>query len=248
MNIQLHLNSANADEYGGPVPYMNTVLTWHLKRFVPTRLDRRQTMYVSVMSASIPCTFLNCDYYNDVFVYLDNNNVEFTITIPDGNYNVATMAKWINDNTPFTVTYNAIKNHYTFQADNNSTWTFSSKSTCQELFGFGDGDYVSTPTGQLESNIAVNFFTIRNILILCPTIITNNVNVQQQNNRNCLLSIPVTAGANSMLVYQNTANIRSELSSYNQMNNFQLALVDQDGDYIDLNGSHWSISLLFQIE
>lgn len=250
MNIQLHLNSANADEYGGPIPYMNSVLTWHLKRFVPTRLDRRQTMYISVMSASIPCTFLNCDYYNNQFVYIDMNNVEHTITIPQGNYNVATMGKWINDTTPFTVTYNSITNHYEFTKDDSMPWTWSTKSTCGELFGLSveSGNIQSDPVGKIESDIAINFFTIRNIVILCPSIITNNVNAQQQTNRNCLLSIPVTAGANSMLIYQNTANIRSELDSYNQMTNFQLALVDQDGDYIDLNGAHWSISLLFQIE
>lgn len=249
MNIQLHLNSANANEYGGPVPNMNTVLTWYLKRFLPTRIDRRQTMYVSVMSASIPCTFLNCDYYNNEFSYYDENNIYQTITIPQGNYNVATLGKWINDNTPFTVTYNSITNHYTFESNNSLPWTWSTESTCGELFGIEyANDTPSNASGILESNIAVNFFTIRNIVILSPSLNTNNVNAQNQNNRSCLVSIPVTAGANSMLVYQNTQGVRSELDSYNGMNNFQLVLVDQDGDYIDLNGSHWSISLLFQIE
>lgn len=249
MNIQLHLNSANADEYGGPFPNMNTQLTWYLKKFLPTRIDRRQTMYVSVMSASIPCTFLNCDYYNNQFFYYDVNNNLQSITIPEGNYNVASLGKWINDNTPFTVTYDAVKNHYKFQKDIQEQWTWSSASTCGELFGLNtDQDYPSSATGFLESNIAVNFFTIRNIVILCPSLNTNNVNVSQQNNRSCLLSIPVTAGSNSMLIYQNNQGIRSELDSFNGMNIFQLALLDQDGDYIDLNGAHWSISLLFQIE
>lgn len=249
MNIQLHLNSANADEYGGPVDNMNTVVTWYLKRFLPARIDRRQTMYVSVMSASIPCTFLNCDYFNNEFSYYDNNNILHTIMIPEGNYNVATMGKWINDETPFNVTYNSITNHYTFQSKNGLAWTWSANSNCGELFGLSDKmDIPSSPGGELESDIAVNFFTIRNIVVTSSSLNTNNMNAQNQDNRNCLLSIPVTAGANSILVYQNVQGIRSELDSYNGMNRFQLALVDQDGDYIDLNGSHWSISLLFQIE
>jgi len=248
MNIQLHLNSANADEYGGPIPYMNTVLTWYLKRFLPTRIDRRQTMYVSVLSASIPCTFLNCDYFNNIFVYYDENNIQHTINIPQGNYNVATLANWFNLNTSFTFTYTPITNHYIIQNNSNQEWKFSHLSTCQELLGLITEGDIESVNGVIESNSAVNFFTIRNIIILCPSLNTNNVNAQQQNNRNCLLRIPVTAGANSMLIYQNTQGVRSELDSYNQMNNFQLILLDQDGDYIDLNGAHWSISLLFQIE
>ena len=227
---------------------MNTVLTWYLKRFLPTRIDRRQTMYVSVLSASIPCTFLNCDYFNNIFVYYDENNIQHTLNIPQGNYNVATLANWFNLNTAFTFTYNPITNHYMIQNNSNQEWKFSQLSTCQELLGLITEGDIESVNGAIESNSAVNFFTIRNIIILCPSLNTNNVNVQQQNNRNCLLSIPVTAGANSILVYQNTQGVRSELDSYNQMNNFQLVLIDQDGDYIDLNGAHWSISLLFQIE
>ena len=251
MNVQLHLNSKTADRFNGNIPNMNSQPTWFLKRFLPTRIDRRQTMYVSVMNASIPCTFLNCDYFNNTLIYYDNNNVEQTVVIPEGNYNVASLANWLNtsQSSPFSVTYNAITNHYTIQSKNNQPWTWSSESTCGELLGLTtDSNLQSSNTGSLTSDIGVNFFTIRNIIILCPTLLTNNINAQQQNNRSVLINIPVTAGANSMLVYQNTNNIRSELDSYGDMSNFQLALVDQDGDFIDLNGSHWSISLLFQIE
>lgn len=249
MNLQLHLNSSFADTYDNADPNMHSQLTWHLNNILPSKLTRRQRMYVSVMSATIPATFLNCDYYNNKFVYYDHSNVKQTIYITEGNYNVATLAKWMTDNTSFTFTYNALTNHYYIQAHPSQTWTWSPESTCQELFGIDyTTNYQSDVHGLLESNIAINFFTIRNILVLCPNLITGNVFDSRLNNRSCLINIPVTAGANSVITYQNNNKIRTEIDSFTNFNNFQLILLDQDGDMLDLNGSHWSISLFFEIE
>ncbi len=225
---------------------MNSQPTWFLKNVFPRKIGRKQTIYVSVLNASIPCTFLNCDYFNNVFHYIDGSSVVHTITIPQGNYNVATFATYMNTITAtsgLTFVYNSVQNSYkiTFSG----TYTFYGDSTCFELIGLSAGNH--TATGSITSNVAVNFFTITNILVMCDNLVTNNVHDTQQNNRTCLLSIPVTSGANTILVYQNFNNLRSELSSFDSLNNFKLSLFDQDGDPLDLNGAHWTISFLFQI-
>lgn len=247
--IQLHLNSSAANLMRDEHPHMNSSPTWFLNNILPRKIRRNQRLFIRVMNASIPCTFLNCDYYNNSLVYEDEHGIR-RITIPEGNYNVQTLGQCLQDILPnIDVAYDTITNHFLFQHASGIPWSFRPESTCQEILGLPQGEEVqSDEEGLIESPLAVNLFPIRTILVLCENLITDNVFDSQQVNRNCLIAVPVTASSNSMIIYENTQSIRSEVDSFENLNTFSLRLLDQDGDPLDLNGAHWSISLLFEIE
>ena len=160
-------------------------------------------MYVSVQFATIPYSFYNVDYFNDLLVYNVNNGSDISISIPQGNYNTNTLRTYLlSVMTGFTITYSSLNNTYTFT---HSTYDFSFKkaSTCMEILGFNEKVTYSSVSKSMTSINSINLFTIRNIYIQSNNLILNNINNSTPNNCTILASIPLTTGQFSVLNYNN---------------------------------------------
>jgi hypothetical protein len=201
-------------------------------------------IYVSIQSAQIPGTFYNVDDINNLFNYSVGVS-NYQILIPQANYNVnslLTYLKSVMTSQGFTITFDSATNKYTFT--NTNSFIFKASSTCFELLGFTQGQQFSSIANSLTSNLCVNFFTIRNVLIEISNLITyNKTSNPDENNPSILVSIPITTSQNSVLSYSNIYGLYEKITTVSNFASLQVRLLDQDLDLLDLNGGDWSMTL-----
>ena len=240
-SICIFLNSQTANSY------INGYTSECMFVLPTINLPKKTKVSVSCQSASIPYSFYNCDDFNSKIVYIENS-ITYTKYIPQGNYNVLTLisALKILLGSNFNITYNSLDNSYTFT---NSLYEFQflSSSLCFEILGLKSGSSYSSVSKSLKSNISINLFTIRNIYISSNNFILNNVNSSTPNNSSILCSIPITTSQGSIISYSNIYNVSNELHHTNNLNLLHIKLTDQDGDVLDLNGCHFSLTLQLDI-
>ena len=235
--IQIFLNSKTANKYLGG---FTSNCVFNLPMIV---LPRNAKILLSVQSASIPYSFYNVDYFNNKLVYSVNGGSDIIITIPQGNYSTTSLKNYLSSVlTGFSITYSSLNNTFSF-THSTSNFVFKNSSTCMEILGFDEtDDYISTAK-VLTSVNSINLFTIRNIYIASNNLSLNNINNSTPNLCNILASIPLTSGANSVITYSNTNNVKTGVNDVKNFTLLQVALTDQDGDILDLNGCHWSLTL-----
>jgi hypothetical protein len=201
-------------------------------------------IFVSIQSAQIPGTFYNVDDINNLFNY-SVGVTNYQILIPQANYNVNSLLIYLQSIMTaqgFTIAFNTATNKYTFT--NTTSFIFKSSSTCFELLGFTEGQQFSSVANTLTSNLVVNFFTIRNVLIEISNLMTyNKTSNPAENNSSILVSIPITTSQNSVLSYSNIYGLYEKISSVSNFAALQVRLLDQDLDLLDLNGGNWSATI-----
>jgi len=231
------LNSKTANKYLGG---FTSNCVFNLPLIV---LPRNAKIHLSVQSASIPYSFYNVDYFNNKLVYSVNGGVDILIEIPQGNYSATSLKNYLASvMTGFTITYSNLNNTFTF-THSTSNFQFKTSSTCMEILGFDENELYNSTSQVLTSINSINLFTIRNIYITSNNLSLNNINNSTPNLCNILASIPLTSGANSVITYANMNNVKSAVNNVKNFTIFQVALTDQDGDILDLNGCHWSMTL-----
>jgi|688.fasta_scaffold163079_1 hypothetical protein len=235
--LQLFLNSKTANKYLGG---FTSNCVFNLPLIV---LPRNAKIHLSLQSASIPFSFYNVDYFNNKLVYSVNDGSNITIEIPQGNYSTTSLRNYLlTAMTGFLITYSSLNNTFTFTHPTYN-FQFKSSSTCMEILGFDENDNYPSSANVLTSINSINLFTIRNIYITSNNLSLNNINNSTPNLCNILASIPLTSGANSVITYSNMNNIKTAVNDIKNFTLLQLALTDQDGDILDLNGCHWSMTL-----
>ena len=240
--IQIYLNSKTANKfYDG----YTSNCEFSLPHIV---LPRSKNMSVSIQTASIPYSFYNVDNFNDTLVYNINGGTNRIITIPQGNYNTTSLRNYlISVMTNFTISYSSLNNTFTF-THSTSNFSFTSASTCMEILGFEENIEHNSVSNILMSSCCINLFTIRNIYIQSNNLMLSNINNATPNNSCILCSIPLTTGQFSIVNYFNANNVKSRIDSLRNFSSLHISLTDQDGDILDLNGCHFSLTLQIDIE
>jgi hypothetical protein len=235
--MQIFLNSKTANQYLGG---FTSNCVFNLPMIV---LPRNSKIHLSLQSCSIPFSFYNVDYFNNTLIYNVNGGSDITIEIPQGNYSTTSLRNYLlTVMTGFSITYSSLNNTFTF-THSTSNFQFKNSSTCMEILGFDDTDNYPSSAQTLTSVNSINLFTIRNIYITSNNLSLNNINNSTPNLCNILASIPLTSGANSVITYTNTNNVKTVVNDVKNFTLLQIALTDQDGDILDLNGCHWSMTL-----
>jgi hypothetical protein len=117
-----------------------------------------------------------------------------------------------------------------------------------EILGFNENVTYSSASKSMTSINCINLFTIRNIYIQSNNLMLNNLNNATPNNCTILCSIPLTTGQFSVVNYNNINNIRSRIDNIRNFTQLNINLTDQDGDILDLNGCHFSVTLQIDFE
>lgn len=247
-NLEIYLNSKTAnqrvlDEVGNCVFHLPNVDVDTMK----------EEVFVSVRNAVVPFSWYSINSTNNKLVII-YDDVTYTLTIPNGNYNVTTLrtqvASLINathggHGHDISITYNNKTNKFLFTSSHHG-FTLKSDSTCFEVLGFKDGaDYASSlvsGTYTLESTIAVNLFVVRTIYVVSDNFILNNINASTPQSSNILASIPVIGNPNNILHYTNTT-AKHKIHHLNNITNLHIKLTDQDGDVIEFNDVNWSMTI-----
>lgn len=242
--VQIFLNSKTADRYIGGYT-SNCIFYLPVIRYL-----NNKKIKLSVLNASIPYSFFNVDDFNNLFVYSLNGGPDVIINIPQGNYNVNTLRTYLlSVMTGFTIVYSSLDNSYTFSHPTHN-FTFKETSTCFEILGFDEDLEHSSVDRILKSTNSINLFTIRNIYIQSNNLMNDNVNNATPNSSTILTSIPVSSGQNSIINYYNFNNIKTSINdgTLKNLTSLHIKLTDQDLDILDLNGCHFSLTLLIEYE
>ena len=219
-SICLFLNSQTANSY---INGYSSECMFVLPSLV---IPKKTKISVSVQTASIPYSFYNCDDFNSKLSYIENS-ITYNKTIPQGNYNVLTLATALKTlmGVNFTITYNSLDNTYTFT---NTLFDFQllSSSTCFEMLGFKDKITYSSTSKSLKSNISINLFTIRNIYISSNNFMLNNINSSTPNNSSILCSVPIQSSVGSIISYSNIFSVYNEVYNINNLTLLHIKLTD----------------------
>ena len=242
--IGIHLNSSNATKYYNGTA--NSQVEFSLPRI---DIPSDYTIYLSIAHVAIPYSFYNVNSYNNILRYTILS-VLYTITIPVGNYTVNNLLIQLKALFPsdFTVSYNGINNKFTFtHATQNFTFIYQDNilsSTCLGLLGFSKL-YHDSSNRSLTSDTMANLCPTR-CLCISSTFLTQNISTITPNNSNILCSIPITVNPYTIISYQNNSTFKVNLNT-NVLNAVQIKLADQDGNLLDFNSIHWSITLTLEL-
>ena len=243
-SIQIYLNSKTANRYIGG--YTSNCI-FELPRII---IPNNKKIYFSVLNASIPYSFFNVDDFNNFLVYSVGGGSDIEIIIPQGNYNVNTLRTFLlSVMTGFTITYTSLNNSYTF-SHTTENFVFKENSTCFEILGFDEDIEHASFDRVLISTNSINLFTIRNIYIQSHNLMNDNINNSTPNSSTILTSLPVSSGQNSIINYHNFNNIKTRINdnTLKNLSSLSIILTDQDLDILDLNGCHFSLTLLIEYE
>lgn len=240
--IQIYLNSKRANKY---INNQTSDCIFHLPAI---NVKKSKNITVTVLNAQIPSSYYNVNSTNDKLVYNVNGGTSLTVTLTHSNYNINTLKAHIVSliGSNFTFTYSTSSNKLSIY---NSTYSFEfeESSTCFELLGFSDQNHVSILRTLISDNV-VNLFTVRNLQIASDNFILNNIDSYNPNNSNILASIPVNTIYNGIISYANIHDVYSEINNTRNLTNLHIKITDQDGNVIDLNNAHWSLTLLLTIK
>ena len=248
--IEIYLNSATADAF--PSEYTSDAV-FHIPNI---EIDKTEKAYISVKNAVFSYSWYNINFTNNILNY-QVNNINYTINLVKGNYNANTLKDHVynlltsqsypnaNDNK-FIITYDIKTNKYTFNHLHHE-FGFYKTSNCFELLGFSDSNKTSI-SRTLTSDIMINLFPIRQIYITSENFILNNVNHASSANSNIITSINVIGNPHSIITYSDSSNNNHLIHNLNNINNLSIKITDQDGDLINFNGSHWSLTLTLTIK
>ena len=235
-SFQLYLDSVNADYSNGEYAFYLPLL----------EVQDGFYLYLSVVNCIIPYSFYNINLNNNILNY-SINSVNYTLTIPIGNYNINNLVAYLNSQLGpnFVVTYNKLFNKITFTHSLNDFVINASNFIL--LIGFNNSNYIST-NKTLTSPNCININYVRCINLI-SNIITYNVNTSKNlvNNNNIICSIPVTVGPNQLIQYINYNNFRTNLF-VNTLNKIVLKLVDNNNNIVNLNGLNFNITIQLDVE
>ena len=231
----LDLNSRTANTY------YNDLISDALYVLPTIEILKDELAYISIKNAVIPFSFYNVNMTNNKLNYIVNG-ANYTVNLTLGNYNVNTLKTHLIEliGNLFTITYVAKTNKFIF-THSTYDFTFLSSSNCFEILGFKDNFNYSSIDFILTSTISINLFTVKNIYVCSNNFILNNIDSNNHNKSNIICSIPVNGSMNSILYYED--NTKHLVHKLDNITNLRISLTDEDGQLIDFNNVHYSITL-----
>jgi len=240
-NIQIYLNSKRANKY---INSQTSDCIFHLPHII---VSKSKQISISVLHAQIPGSYYNINHSNNKLVYRLTDHFLSTVYLEPSNYNINTLIAHIESliEVEFNIIYSVASNKLTI-TNNTIGFILDKSSTCLELLGFSVKDHISANNKIISDNV-VNLFLIRTLQICSDNFILNNIDSYNPNNSNILASIPITSSFNSIISYINH-DVHSDINNTRNLTNLHIKITDQDANAIELNGAHWSITLLLTIK
>jgi hypothetical protein len=223
----------------------------------PLALNNEKFTHVAVKQVSIPKVFPNIPTNFNTFTLIEKG-VPRTITLEVGYYNKNTMiavlpallnaASVLNGNNwIYTITYRGaleVQNFkFTFNVSGNGgfqpSFSFTESQVWLQL-GFDVGTHPFVGSTLTSDNI-INFNPTSKLYIVSDLVSSSNESILQE-----VLNVDVV-GFGSCIFYQNQGNLDLESKEIvgNQKNSFNIQLINENGQDVDLQGQNWSFSLIF---
>ena len=200
---------------------------------------------LSVLHAEIPVSFYTINYSNSWFKYKLDNDPIINVQLPVGNYNANTLITalltLIND-TNFTIIINKINGIVQFHHNKTFNIYTDNTNSIGKILGFNlNSIYTSTetPLYTLTALYPLNLLGIKKLNISSTSLITNNFS-SAIGSTSLINSISVDQPPFGLIVYQNTGGVKFTLTN-TDIHKIDLAITDEDFNYINFNNINWSI-------
>jgi len=212
-----------------------------------------------VKQVGIPKVFPNIPTSYNTFTLIEKG-VSRVITLEVGYYNKNTMiavlpallnsASALNGNNwIYTMSYRTaleVQNFkYTFSVSGNGGFQPSFSFTQDQIYlqlGFDTGTYPFVTSSLVSDNI-INFNPTSKLYIKSDLVSSSNDSVLQE-----ILSVDLV-GFGSSIFYQNQGNLdlESKVIVGNKKDSFNILLVNENNQLVDLQGQDWSFSIIFYV-
>lgn len=242
-NILVTLNSKNATSvYNGN--FLSDV-EWDLTDIL-SKPKSAVEFSVSVMNCCIPIGQYNINDTNNILVLKNlTTNVVSTLPIQAGNYTITQLIDTLISNTPpeYTYTFLPLRNKI-FITNSVAEFQILSTTTMWELLGLQRNTIQSSVSQTCLFPNCVNMSGLQNINIHLDNLNTKNITSFTKSASTIISSVPVDVNGSGVLSYNlsNNYEIPVPISSLDYIN---ILLKDDLGNFIQNNGVHWSITLLF---
>lgn len=212
-----------------------------------------QAVYISVQNAQFPYSFYNINIYNNLLEISADANPPVVLTFTRGNYNANTLITEIQTQltaagiTDITITISSITGLLTFTKASGTFTLYYAGSTCFKVLGFNPAlDYTSTGS-VLVAPFPLNLLGTLKLRIASYALPISSLDSSVDGTLNILASVPINAGNFGLIMYENTNNIQSTLD-LKILDNFDLEILDDDGNLVNFNGAYWTITMLISVE
>lgn len=226
---------------------------FHLHQMITAPADA--VTLLSVSNCQIPFTYYQTNSNNNKFQVREGAAVR-TVEIPEGNYVdveqleavLVSVLNVANSTTIYNVLFQPVTHRYKFTCtDADSVFDFTGIESCHRLLGFSKAEhaFVVVDSIQTLSSDEVSDMTgdIHSLLIKSNLVSDNVVNSSLGATDLTLAKIPINCNPGSMILYDSGADTFKCLIQTNIFNYFELQLMDNNNNPVDLNGSHWEVTL-----
>ena len=201
----------------------------------PTLSVPRKQIGIQVDTVEFPISWQNCNSTNKRITFTVSGSSSVNYDLDEGNYTAQSLAEAITTLIPtLTVSYNQLTNRFTF-TNTTANWTIEGNSF--RLLGLETSAGLTSPTvtaiaPNIVNLIQRNFATVEVVSI---NDITTNYNMSKIALDSDILTYVYLADPNPIrYTFPSPADTFSTI---------RIAIKDADGNYFDLRGIPWSISL-----
>jgi len=197
-------------------------------------------VYCSVLSFTCQNSiYINNEYNNKLCMNV--NGTINTYFFQYGNYNAQTFMNAFT--TLNQISFNSITN--TFTLNNNAPFTILNTSTIYEIMGFAKNTNNSSINNSLTLHFTCNFNGLVNINIVLDDVVTENRDSFTGSISSIIQNIPFDTNSTVIkFVKRNDFCIPVKINS---INDFSISLINDSGQYINLNNQHFNLTLEFTI-
>jgi hypothetical protein len=248
----LHIRSKDAQQL---TDNYNTNFQVQLTQAIICQPD--EEVHLQLMSAEIPYSFYNISdsLENNVFKF-SQEGTPFTITIPNGSYDIDELVDAFNSNSDFstrlTMSFNEITLRITFTAVQDDLLLLFHQSNINRELGFpvlyGDeeGESLESIGDSLTSPNVVNMASVHSIFVK-SNIGQGNVISTRAGNSTTLQKISVDTNSTG-IIYMDSRDFRQRtISTAPVIDHLVIRITDQNDRLLQLNGCTYELSFLFEV-
>ena len=235
--VEVFLDSSHGQRFN---EYHNEVSFYFNETLV--RVSQNYDLVLQVMSASIPLAYDNIDDDIDntkLVVFKQGGmfsyDVDQTIELPNGNYNIkdlktainAQLAASTNATSTISMDYNRVTGRTTFSSSDN--YDFSIKpSRLASMLGFSNELEIGSSGGFCVGIKKVDVRRTQSLYIVCPDVITDCFDSHYMSRASVLARVPIDVSPyNNVLHWRNLTGVMTKVHTRN-VNSFFICIVDDE--------------------
>lgn len=200
------------------------------------------------INATVPVSFYNINETNNVLNY-EEDGVDYTITVPTGNYNFNTLsttmiALFLANTTTMTISINRQNGILTFTGTD--LMIFYSTSTILRVLGFIPNVDTYSVGVILTAPYPLNLLSPLKLKIKSTAITASNLDTATNGYSNLISTFPVDQPSFGLIIHENK-NIVKYIVRNDIVDDVDIQITDENDNLINFNNIDWCITLMLEI-